>query len=185
MRIPSTPNSKSTTSREWQMNIPSSPPSTALDQIHQQQRARVESMRRPLSSSSPTKSDNSMSLPFREQSRGRYNHHVIDSPRSQNFNLRNKHNKIRQVRNQHRHDKLMLQREVIDSRQFREDTLNQYEAGFREVSNSSNIDQLIEDEHEIEEDEELLAFLEEAEQREWEEDAELIDMILSLEIMQR
>lgn len=184
MNIPSTPDSKTNKLREVQMNIPSSPPTNALDQILQRQRERAETMMKPLSSSSPIKSDSDASLPFRAGSRGRYNHHVIDSPRSQNFNLRNKHNKLRQVRNQHRHDKLMLQREAIDSRQFREDVLNKYETEYKEVTNNMNIDQLIEDEQEIVEGDEFLDYLDEAEQREWEEDAELIDMILSLEISQ-
>lgn len=78
----------------------------------------------------------------------------------------------------------MLQREAIDSRQFREDVLNKYETEYKEVTNNLNIDQLIEDEQEIVEGDELLNYLDEAEQREWEEDAELIDMILSLEISQ-
>lgn len=65
-----------------------------------------------------------------------------------------------------------------------EDVLNKYETEYKEVTNNLNIDQLIEDEQEIVEGDELLNYLDEAEQREWEEDAELIDMILSLEISQ-
>ena len=66
----------------------------------------------------------------------------------------------------------MLQREAIDSRQFREDVLNKYETEYKEVTNNLNIDQLIEDEQEIVEGDELLNYLDEAEQREWEEDAD-------------
>ncbi|RCK59378.1 hypothetical protein Cantr_07049 [Candida viswanathii] len=182
MNTPSTSKPETSMSAKSQMDIPSSPPTTAVEQILQQQRERAAVMKRPLHSSSPLKSESEYSLPYREGGRGRFNHHAIESPRSQNFNLRNKHNKIRQVRNQHRHDKLMLQRETMDSRQFLEDMLSQYEADCRDATGGVNIDRLIEDEREIEEDQEYLEYLEEAEQREWEEDAELIDMILSLEI---
>ncbi|KAL6451855.1 hypothetical protein SBY92_003163 [Candida maltosa Xu316] len=183
MNPPSTPNSKTVNPHQEELDIPSSPPKDVLEQMLQRQQTRATNRLRPLSSSSPSKEE-SDSLSPSAIKRGRNYHHSVESPRSQNLNQRNKHNKIRQIRNQHRHEKLMSQREDIYEHQFRGDVINQYEAEYESITKKWDIDKLIEDEHDLEYEQRMLEkyIEEEVEDREWEEDEELIDLISSLEI---
>lgn len=194
METPTTPNSKNSsvnyTYQEESPNIthndiPSSPPMSVLNQLMKHQQARSTKLMKPFSSSSsPPNSESDDLLPLRpNKGRGKYYHHPVESLRSQNFNLRNKHDKIRQVRNQHRHDKLMISREKINDQQFKRDINDQYEKEYEHVTDGLDIDRLIEDEQENTDTQVWLQhYEEEAEEREWEEDADLIDMIQSLEI---
>ncbi|CAX42005.1 conserved hypothetical protein [Candida dubliniensis CD36] len=194
METPTTPNSKNSsvnyTYQEESPNIthndiPSSPPMSVLNQLMKHQQARSTKLMKPFSSSSsPPNSESDDLSPSRpNKGRGKYYHHPVESSRSQNFNLRNKHDKIRQVRNQHRHDKLMISREKINDQQFKRDINDQYEKEYEHVTDGLDIDRLIEDEQENTDTQVWLQhYEEEAEEREWEEDADLIDMIQSLEI---
>ena len=194
METPTTPNSKENsrnytcqvTSPDITYNdIPSSPPMSVLNQLIKHQQARSTKLMKPFSSSSsPPNSEADDLLPLRtNKNRGKHYHHPVDSLRSQNFNLRNKHDKIRQVRNQHRHDKLMINREKINDQQSKRDINDQYEKEYESITEGLDIDRLIEDEQNNTDIQGWLEhYEEEAEEREWEEDADLIDMIQSLEL---
>lgn len=72
------------------------------------------------------------------------------------INLRNKHNKLIQVRKQHRHDLLDLKREKVSNTQVGQDLTKMYEQQYLEEYDGVDLDKLIEEEEEREDYEEHL-----------------------------
>ncbi|KAI5965581.1 uncharacterized protein KGF55_000943 [Candida pseudojiufengensis] len=154
-------------------------PPSILDSIRDKQERRNRIRLNPLSSSplqSPThqiyqqRSNNHQFLPC---------HHNLPSSPTRPINLRNKHNKIRQVRDQHRQEKIRQNRDKTTDSQLDKDSKAEHESQVDDYLNNRNIDQLIEDEEEY-----LLSQIasEEAELRALEEEMEILTMLESLEL---
>ncbi|KAI5959447.1 hypothetical protein KGF57_002085 [Candida theae] len=160
---------------EYSMELLSSPSSSITEQVNEMQKSRSKARLNPLSSS-PTPS----------RTRTSEFHHVTNQEQARRFsttNPRNKHNRIRQVRNQHRYEKLSLQREGISDKQYKQDVEREYAEQVREYVESEHIDRLVEDERELLSENERSGFdMQEAEERAWEEEMELMELIGSLNL---
>ena len=161
------------------MELFSSPLSSIIEQVGETQKSRNKARLNPLSSS-PTSS------PTRHKTQSLKFHHITDKELSQRgsvINSRNKHNKIRQVRSQHRYEKLLLQREKVTDKQYKEDVEREYDEQAREFMDNEDINRLIDDEWEIiNENKRSSLELEEAEARAWEEEMELMELIDTLDL---
>lgn len=105
------------------------------------------------------------------------------------INNRNKHLKIKQLRDQHRQDILSLRREKIDHHQSQQDYMTHQERELGIVITEEEIERLLNEEKALQEElarkrdcgEETEAdkveMMDEAERRLWEEEMELIEMI--------
>lgn len=160
------------------MGIMSSPTSSVIDQVNETQKSRSKTRLNPLSS--PSKHNRSRCQEF---------HHITNQERLQRSSManpRNKHNKIRQVRSQHRYEKLALQREYISDKQDKEDFERKYDQKVREVMGNEDLDRLIEEENDMLNENKRSSFeIQEAEARAWEEEMELIELIDSLDLRSR
>ncbi|KAG2735165.1 hypothetical protein G9P44_001379 [Scheffersomyces stipitis] len=158
-------------------------PRNVVDDLHEIQQERSVRMLKPLSTSSPIRQGLSSSSPIAPRNRT-YHHHQdeIDS-RCKTVNLRNKHNKLRQVRNQYKQDKIMLQRSRVNDLQFQEDFKKKYDLDYNEMVAGYDLDQLIEDERESEAQyAEIVAYERELEIMAMEEELEIAEMLEMMNI---
>ncbi|KAI5955289.1 hypothetical protein KGF54_001850 [Candida jiufengensis] len=151
-----------------------------LDSINYEQQKRNRTRLNPLSSSPVQSPTHYQPTHYKNShSHNTSNYYNRLSP-TRPLNLRNKHNKIRQVRDQHRHDKLIEKRDKTNDQQLQSDEKIEHNIQIDEFLNNRSIDDLIADEEEeyrISRNE-----LEEAEYRAWQEEMELIDLINSMDV---
>lgn len=157
------------------MELLSSPPSNIIEQVSEAQKSRSKARLNPLFFSPTHNRDKCSEF-----------HHITDrelSSRGSIVNPKNKHNKLRQVRNQYRYEKLLLQREKVTDKQFKQDVERKYDEQVREFLNWEDVNRLIEDERDIlSENKRNSLELQEAEARAWEEEMELMELIESLDL---
>ncbi|KAK6203489.1 uncharacterized protein RJT21DRAFT_113387 [Scheffersomyces amazonensis] len=137
--IPSSPlSSQTSVSKSYSMNLSSSPPNL-IDDIHQIQRRRQNQLYKPFSaSSSPMEVRQFQMLS-----------HSSSPLRNDRINMRNKHNKLKQVRDQYMQDKILLQRDKFNELQFRDDLHRHYEQEFEQLTKGLDLETLLQDEEEI------------------------------------
>ncbi|KAK6464129.1 hypothetical protein DFJ63DRAFT_61063 [Scheffersomyces coipomensis] len=133
---------------------PTSGPSNVLDDIHNNQQRRRNQLYKPFSSSSSPMEVGSYSAysPHNQQyhliSPLRTKHHQQQQPHHLRANMRNKHNKMKFIRDQYIQDKLELQRDKYHEFQFRDDLNREYEQEYHQVTQGLDLDTLLNDEEE-------------------------------------
>lgn len=111
-----------------------------LEDLHQHQQDRAHRVHYPLSS--PIKNT--------QDHRSNQYHHPSQQGRTAIINKRNKHDKLREIRDRHRQDKLGLNREKLVDRQAYEDYKLLLEKEANELYDVLDIDDLIDQENELE-----------------------------------
>lgn len=114
-----------------------------VEDLHQHQQNRTNRQYYPLSS--PIRSNQEQ-----EHRRGNQYHHPSRQSRTAIINRRNKHDKLREIRDRHRQDKLGINREKLFDRQAYEDYKILLEKEADELYDVLDIDELIEQENELE-----------------------------------
>ncbi|KAK6454845.1 uncharacterized protein RJT20DRAFT_156225 [Scheffersomyces xylosifermentans] len=173
-------------------SIPGERHHSVLEDLHEKQQERSIRRLQPLASSSPIRrgGPDLSSSPTSGSKRNKYyHHHQIDeieaNGRNLALNMRNKHNKLRQVRNQYKQDKIMVQRSRINDMQFKEDFKQKYEFEYDEMLAGLDLDQLIEEEREIDEidrNNEYSVYEQELLEMERQEEMEIAEMLESMKL---
>ncbi|KAG7665261.1 uncharacterized protein J8A68_001317 [[Candida] subhashii] len=154
-----------------------SSPRNVLDDLHQIQQDRSNRRLNPLSSS-PTREKYTGDTARCSVVRAR----VTSLNRTQCFNNRNKHNKMREVRDQNRQDKVLTKREKSFSDQCNNDWADHYEHEFDDIMGGVDVDQLIEEEQDASADYLADQLEKELDELELEEELEMIELMSKLEL---
>lgn len=160
-----------------------SSPRNVLDDLHEVQRERSNRRLNPLSSSpikSTETSETLQSLFGKPQ--------LASLNRTRILNARNKHSKLREMRDKSREHKVLANREKSFSDQFTHDWVDKYENEFDEVLGDVDLDRLIEEEQNANDrnsyDADYLAeqLEQELEEFELQQELEMIELMLNLEL---
>lgn len=155
--------------------------------MHDKQQERARSMR-PFSS--PIRDENEhrsnagpLSSPISRRSSSYHHAGMGDiNGHSSAINQKNKHNKLRQVRDQYRQNKADLRREKTMDVQYKDDLTKQYNQQFNTEGLDVDLDRLIEEERRDDEDEYVEDYEKDLEYYEIQEELEIAEMLRDLEL---